>query len=206
MTMESRLEKLYEMGYRIESKEQPIENRMEEVMLKKRVTSSSLVKMTGVSKQTMHAIMNGKMKPGVDFALKVSTVLQVPVEELFSLNDSAWETLINDDGNSIYWDLSALELVERHDIKKLEDEKGVEYWDVEQESLITDETYQQILETAMTERMDEEMEKARQEKVRRRDEKVFHRMARESIEKDIETRYPKRFQRVVKRIKPQRIT
>ena len=206
MTMESRLEKLYEMGYQIERKEQPIENKMEAVMLKKRVTSSSLVKLTGVSKQTMHAIMNGKMKPGIDFALKVSTVLQVPVEDLFSLNESAWETLITNDGKSVYWDLAELELVERPDTKKLEDEQGVEYWDVEQERLITEEAYQQLLETAMTERMDEEMEKARQEKVRRRDEKVFHRMARESIEKDIEERYPKRFQRVVKSIKPQKIT
>lgn len=201
LDINSRLEKLFDMGYQIERKEPPVHNNMEAVMLKKRMTSAGLVKSTGISKQTMHAVLSGKMKPGIDFALKVSSVLGVPVEDLFTLNESAWETLITNDGKSVYWDLAELELVERQDAKKLEGTQGVEYWDLEKESLISQDQYQNILDSALEERMAEEMENARKQKVGRKEEKIFQRMARETIERDIEKRYPQRFQRVVKNVK-----
>lgn len=205
MEIESRLQPLFEMGYQIERKEQAVENRMEEIMLKKRVTLSTLGKMTGISKQTIHAVIKGRMKPGIDFALKVSTILQVPVEELFKLNESAWQTLVVHDNKSVYWDLAEMEIVERPDAKKLEEEQGVEYWDLKNSKLISEAEYQRILENELEKRMDEEKENARQ-KIRRRDEKVHLRFARETIEKDVENRYPQRFQRVVKSIKPESIS
>lgn len=203
LDISTRLEKLFEMGYQIEGKEPPVQNHMQDVMLKKRITSAGMVRATGISKQTMHAVLNGKMKPGIDFALKIANVLNVPVEELFTLNDSAWETLITNNGNSLYWDLAELEIVERQDTKKLEEKQGVEYWDLENQCLISQEEYQQTLERELEERMEEELENARKQKVGRKEEKVFQRIAREAIEHDVERRYPQRFQRVVQNIKTQ---
>ena len=62
--------------------------------------------------------------------------------------------------------------------------------------------YTAILENELKERMDEEIEKARKVPVGRREEKIFHRMAKDAIIEDVENRYPLRFHRVVKNIKP----
>lgn len=200
--MDERLQELYKMGYGVESKQPAIENHIEKMMLKKKMTSATLWKRAGISKQTMHAVMNGKMKPGIDIVLKIATVLQVPVEELFSLNESAWENLITQDGKSILWDLAELTLVERPDVKLIEDVHGVQHWDLENSKLISVEEYDVILTKELAERMEEEMEHARKEKVRRRDQKVFQRIARLSIEENVASRYPLRFQRVVENVKP----
>lgn len=199
--MESRLEKLYEMGYQIESKEPTIALNLEELLLKKQMTTMALVRKTGISKQTMSSIINGKLKPGIDLALKIAEVLDVRVEEIFSLNASAWETMITNDGRSVFWDLAELKIIEGPDVKNYEEEHGIEHWDTTSECLISAEQYHLLLEQALEQRLDEEIEKAREAKVRRREERVYQKMAREAIEKDMQERYPLRFQRVVKSIK-----
>jgi len=204
LNIDERLGKLYEMGYQVENKTPAIENHMEKFTLKKKITSANLWKRAGISKQTMHAVMSGKMKPGIDIVLKISTVLDVPVEELFTLNDSAWENLISIDGKSIMWDLAELKIIERPDVKPIEDEYGVQRWDLKEGKLISESEYESILAKELDERMEEEVEKARAEKVRRRDEKVFQRMARLAIEDDVMSRYPLRFQRVVESVKPKK--
>lgn len=204
MTLESkdRFQKLYNMGYDVEKKQQPVIIELDQAMQKYKISSMTLCKKTGISRQTMSAVLNGRMKPGVDFALKVSKVIGIPVEELFKLHDSAWETLVTEDSQSIYWDLLTQELIERKDVKVIEEEHGVQYWCVEEERTMSESEYEEILANELEERMDEEIEKARQVPVGRRDEKVFQRMARTTIEEDIEKRYPLRFHRVVKSIKP----
>ena len=202
MGNQERFIKLYELGYDIEKKQQPVIIRLEEAMLKKKITSMTLCKKTGISRQTMNAVLNGKMKPGVDFALKVSKVIGISVEELFTLHDSAWETLVTKESQSIYWDVVQQELVERKEMKQIEEKEGVEHWSTDQKRLINESEYTTILENELKERMDEEIEKARKVPVGRREEKIFHRMAKDAIIEDVENRYPLRFHRVVKNIKP----
>lgn len=196
-----RFAKLHEMGYDIEQKEQPVIILLEDAMLKKKITSMRLCKKTGISRQTMNAVLNGKMKPGVDFALKVSKVLDIPVEDLFHLHESAWETLVIKDSQSIYWDIASMEIIERKDMKKIVEREGEQYWDMEEDVLLSEAEYEAILAKELDERLEEEIENARKLPVGRRDEKVFQRMAKDVIIKDIETRYPLRFQRVVTTLK-----
>lgn len=204
MTLEKqdRFQKLYNMGYDVEKKQQPVIIELDKAMQKYKISSMTLCKKTGISRQTMSAVLNGRMKPGVDFALKVSKVIGVPVEDLFKLNDSAWETLLVEDSQSIYWDLLTQELIKGKDVKGIEEEEGVQYWCVEEDRTMSESEFEKILEKELEERMNEEVEKARQIPVGRRDEKVFQRMARTTIEEDIEKRYPLRFHRVVKSLKP----
>lgn len=171
-------------------------------MRKKKITSMTLCKKTGITRQTMNVVLNGKMKPGVDFALKVSKVLQIPVEELFKLHDSAWESLVTEDSQSIYWDVAKEAMIENKDVKKIEEVEGVQYWSLADEHLISAKEYEAILEKEMDERMAEEIENARKLPYGRREEKVYQRKAKETITEDVESRYPLRFHRVVKSIKP----
>lgn len=202
MNSNDRFQPLYDMGYDTEKKQQPVIIKLEEAMLKQKITSMKLCKKTGISRQTMNAVLNGKMKPGVDFALKVSKVLQMSVEDLFALHDSAWETLVTEDSQSIYWDVAKMALIEGKDVKHIEEEQGVEYWSMKDSRLIKEAEYLELVEQATNERLEEEVEKARQVPVGRREEKIFQRMAKEVILHDMEKQYPQRFQRVVKNIKP----
>ena len=202
MTKKDRFQKLYDLGYDVEKKQQPVIIGLENVMMKKKITTMTLCKKTGISRQTMNAVMHGKMKPGVDFALKVSKVLGVPVEEVFALHDSAWETLVTKESQSIYWDLASEELIEGKDVKQVEEKEGIEYWSIEEERIIKETEYDSILNKEMQERMEEEIEKARKVPIGRREEKIFQRMAKQVITEDVESKYPLRFHRVVKSIKP----
>lgn len=202
MSEQDRFQKLFEMGYDIEKKQQPVIIKLEEAMLKQKITSMKLCKKTGISRQTMNAVLNGKMKPGVDFALKVAKVLQMNVEEIFALHDSAWETLVTEDSQSIYWDVASEAMIEGKDVKHIEEEQGTEYWSTKESRLIKQDEYEKMVEKELAERMEEEIEKARKLPVGRREEKIFQRIAKEAILEDIEKQYPQRFQRVVKNIKP----
>lgn len=202
MDAQSRFKKLHEMGYDIEKTEQPVIVKLEEALQKKKMTAMTLCKKTGISRQTMNAVLHGKMKPGTDFALKVAKVLQMSVEDLFSLHDSAWETLVTEESQSIYWDVAKEAMIEGKDVKKIEEENGTQYWSIESNGLISEAEYEKAVEKALVERMDEEVEKARKIPVGRREEKIFQRIAKDAILHDMEKRYLKRFQRVVKNIKP----
>lgn len=202
MSGNDRFQKLTDLGYDIEKKQQPVIIKLEEAMMKQKITSMKLCKKTGISRQTMNAVLNGKMKPGVDFALKVSKVLQMNVEELFALHDSAWETLVTEDSQSIYWDVANEEMIQGKDVKHIEEEQGMEYWSIKDSRLIKQSEYEEIVEKTLAKRMEEEIEKARKIPVGRREEKIFQRIAKEAIMEDIALHYPQRFQRVVKNIKP----
>lgn len=202
MSGKDRFQKLVEMGYDIEKKQQPVIIKLEEAMMKQKITSMKLCKKTGISRQTMNAVLNGKMKPGVDFALKVAKVLQMNVEEIFALHDSAWETLVTEDSQSIYWDVASEAMIEGKDVKHIEEEQGTEYWSTADSKLIKQAEYEKVVEKALAERLEAEIEKARKLPVGRREEKIFQRIAKEAILEDINNQYPQRFQRVVKNIKP----
>ncbi|WP_251030833.1 helix-turn-helix transcriptional regulator [Exiguobacterium sp. s140] len=199
--MESRLELLHEMGYRIESKEPPVRLKLREIMKNKRMTASKLVKETGLSRQTLNVIMKGEQNPRIDVALKLAEVLQVSVEDIFALNDSAWETMVLQDGRALFWDLAGLQLIEGPVVKQIEEATGIEHWDTENETLISEEEFLRIWDEELKNHLDEEIEKAREAQVSRRDEKIFQKMARDTIEKRLREKYPTRFQRVVQTIR-----
>lgn len=199
--IESRLERLHEMGYRIESKEPPVRLKLREIMKDKRMTASKLVKETGLSRQTMNVIMKGEQNPRIDVALKLAEVLQVSVEDIFALNDSAWETMVLQDGRALFWDLAGLQLIEGPVVKQIEEDNGIEHWDIVNEMLIREEEFLKIWDEELELHLDEEVEKAREAQVSRRDEKIFQKMAKDTIEKRLRERYPTRFQRVVQTIR-----
>ncbi len=54
---------------------------------KNQITQDELAKQVHVSRQTIHAIENGKFNPSVTLALKLAEFFDCRVEDVFYLND-----------------------------------------------------------------------------------------------------------------------
>lgn len=54
----------------------------------KNITQQTLAEMIGVSRQTINAMEKGKYVPSTVLALKLSSLFEVPVDEIFELEDS----------------------------------------------------------------------------------------------------------------------
>ena len=56
-----------------------------------RITQQQLAEMVQVSRQTINAIEQGKYVPSTVLALKIATVFQKSLDEIFQLEASDWE-------------------------------------------------------------------------------------------------------------------
>lgn len=62
-----------------------MENRIRVARAEVRMTQQQLAEAVGVSRQTIHAIENGRFVPSTVLALKIARLFSKPVEELFQL-------------------------------------------------------------------------------------------------------------------------
>jgi len=58
---------------------------------KKNITQASLAKMAKVSRQTINAMELGKYVPSTVLALRLASIFEAEVSEIFTLEDSDWE-------------------------------------------------------------------------------------------------------------------
>jgi len=58
--------------------------------LKDEITQQDLAARAGVTRQTIIAVEKGTFNPSVKLALKLASILEVKVEELFNLEESDW--------------------------------------------------------------------------------------------------------------------
>ena len=120
-----------------------VENNILKIIKEKGITLSDLSKITGISRQNINSILkSSNKKPGIDFCLKVSYVLNMPVEQLFYLTDEAWvipakEKADRGDGSTLYLDAINLEIID-NDIRKNQiAQTGYEYFDIETSKYLT---------------------------------------------------------------------
>ena len=62
-----------------------MENKIRVARAEVRMTQQQLAEAVGVSRQTIHAIENGRFVPSTVLALKIAHLFAKPVEELFQL-------------------------------------------------------------------------------------------------------------------------
>ena len=59
---------------------------------KKNITQAQLAEMVNVSRQTINAIELGKYNLSTILALKIASIFQQPVQDIFELEDSDWDS------------------------------------------------------------------------------------------------------------------
>ena len=64
-----------------------MKNRMKEIRTEKNINQTDMAERCGVSRQTIHAIEVDKYTPSVALALKIASILETTVEDIFILED-----------------------------------------------------------------------------------------------------------------------
>ena len=64
-----------------------LENRLKEIRQDRGLTQESLAQATGVTRQTIIAVEQGKFRPSVELALRLANELDVSVHDVFWLKD-----------------------------------------------------------------------------------------------------------------------
>ena len=65
-----------------------MKNRIRVERAELRMTQQQLAEVVGVSRQTIHAIENGRFIPSTVLALKIARLFRKPVETIFQLEES----------------------------------------------------------------------------------------------------------------------
>jgi len=68
-----------------------LHNRLRDLRLQSSLTQKSLAELAGVTRQTIIAIEKGIFGPSVRLALKLASILNVCVEDIFWLDDNRGE-------------------------------------------------------------------------------------------------------------------
>ncbi|MBH48335.1 MAG: transcriptional regulator [Halobacteriovorax sp.] len=64
-----------------------IKTNLKDLRVKSEINQSEFARLCGVSRQTIHAIETSKYTPSVELALRIAVILNLAVEEIFSLNE-----------------------------------------------------------------------------------------------------------------------
>ena len=155
------LSELKERGlYIIEDDEIVVETKLPQVLKEKGLITSDLAKLTGIARQNINAVIRKKMKPGIDFALKTSYVLGVPVEELFTLTKAAWITPYKIGADiPVFVDVINLIVLDNRIKKALLKKDACEYFDVTTGQKLTKQEHDLLLKEYIAQNKELEEEK-----------------------------------------------
>lgn len=197
------LSELYEQGLFIIDEGVTVENRIMEILEEKQLRVSDLAKLTGISQQNITQVIKKKMKPGIDFALKVSYVLSVPVEELFTLTKEAWVKPYKLGRDITLYINVVTYMIMDSTAKKEEIEKsgGHEYYDTETKTYLTKKEYEKIQQAYLKEKLDEKVKELKQEENDLSSTKLIA-QAKEELRQEFNQRYVKIYQKLGKSFVP----
>lgn len=123
----------------------PLKNNLKTILKEKGLNQSDLSELTGICRQNISEIVQGKMTPGVVLASQIATVLGVSIETLFELTPDAWVRIakVNNDV-SLYYDEYNIEIIS-NSIRKAEIKKdGLEYFLIKENRCISSKEYQKL--------------------------------------------------------------
>ena len=105
-----------------------VNNLLQKFIIAKRITISELSRLTGVSKQVISSSITKNSKIGLDSAIKISHVLETPIEEIFKLKDNAWIDVYLVDGKTVYLNMQTLKMVMSSEKNEYVKKYGVKYF------------------------------------------------------------------------------
>lgn len=197
------LEELKKKGlYIIDEDEITVENHIMKILKEKGLLVSDLAKLTGISRQNINAVVKYKMKPGVDFAIKVSYVLGIPVEELFTLTDSAWVKPYKQERDStLYVDVVNL-LILDNTAKKAEIAKsGYEYFNQDTKEYFTRDEHAKLLKKFLKANTPAKVEELKEENGDLSTTKLTS-QAKEELRSEFNDTYIKVYKKLGEKIQP----
>lgn len=181
-----------------------VNNNIIKILKEKELLISDLAKLTGISRQNINAVVKNKLKPGVDFALKVSHVLGITVEELFVLTESAWvKPYKRERDSTLYVNIISLEVIDNTVKKQNITENGYEYYDRASNKFLTKEEKDDLQRQYVNELKDMRMNQLRKEYA---DEKAttnqLNSMAIEELKDEFNQNITKIYKKLGEKIQP----
>jgi DNA-binding XRE family transcriptional regulator len=186
----------------IEEDETTVENHIMHILQEKGLLVSDLAKLTGISRQNINAVVKNKMKPGVDFALKVSHVLGISVEELFTLTESAWVKPYKQERDStLYVDVVNLMILDNTAKKEEIAVNGFEYFNQDTKEYMSRDEHAELLKEFLKSNTPAKVEELKEESGDLSTTKLTS-LAKEELRKEFNEKYVKVFKKLGERIQP----
>lgn len=126
---------------------QTVHHNLRQVLEEKGLTVADLSKLAGISRQSLNSIVNKHINPGIEFVLKISYILDKPVEELFQLTDASWVSpYVEKQSTPMYVDVSRMYLLDNEARKQQIEVDGAEYIHKRTGELLSSDNYKSQLE------------------------------------------------------------
>lgn len=198
---------LLERGYILidDEKQNMLSNNIEELLEKTGITEVDLSAITGVTRQNLNMIIQNRVKPSVDFALKASRIFKKPVEEIFSLNDGAWfDKITGFKDTSIFLQTNNNKVIGKSERDANLKENKAEYWNSATNELLTKEQYQALLKNEIAEHQDELMDELeRRNPEMTRNERLS--TAQQQLREKFYAKHPKLYKKIGIPIDPEKM-
>lgn len=200
------IDQITEMGFIFLEDDMPVTIRIDEVLKERGLSPADLSKMTGISRQNINSVMKGKMKPGIDFALKVSYVLDLPVENIFSLKENAWvSTAKSNEESTLFIDVVDLRIIDGKTKKEEVSKSEMEYYDTVEEKKLSEKQFNELLSEYLDDNLNitvVEMNDELDNDGRKLSQKSIEALAKETLRTTFEKRYIKIYRKLAKKVTP----
>lgn len=149
----------------IGDEETTVENKLQKILKEKGLLISDLSKLTGISRQNINAVIRNKMKPSIEFVLKVSYVLGLKnVDDIFSLSEDAWVKPYRQERDAtVYINMIDMTMVDTKQKRIEMKDSGHEYYHVETKELFTKEERDELLRKHLEENLENRIQDSRNE-------------------------------------------
>lgn len=193
-------------GYIMLSDEPVITNKIINILEDKKIAPADLSKMTGISRQNINAVMKGKMKPGIDFALKIAYVLDMKVEEIFQLTQNAWvQTAKSSEESTLYLDIVELRIIDGKTRKDNISKDGLEYYDTVEKKLLVEDEFNKLLEEYIFDKIElaeQDVVEELEDSNKKISDKIIESLAKKKLTSEFENTHVKRYVKLGKKTKP----
>ncbi|MBP1308742.1 transcriptional regulator with XRE-family HTH domain [Paenibacillus sp. 1182] len=150
--------------YIIENDTDVVEVFIPQLLNEKGLLISELAKLTGTSRQYITSVIRNKMRPGIDFALKVSFVLGEPIENIFKLTENYWFTPVKLAGDSpVYIDLFHMQLIDSAEKRRRIQEDKFEYFNKTTKEKYSKAEYEKMLKSYVDQKIQTKDEKNKED-------------------------------------------
>lgn len=186
----------------IEDEENVVRTNLPQALKEKGLITSDLSRLTGISRQYINAVIRQNIKPGIDFALKTSYVLGIPVEQLFTLTENAWikPCKIGND-ISVYVDVIHAIILDNRVLKMLLKVNPMLYLNQETGQKLTKTEYESSLRKYILDKVDERKEELKSQHPDM-SSKTITSLAIDSLKKEFMAKHSKIYKKLGEKITP----